>query len=334
VIVPHVLAAVPVAPAVPAGVLGALGMFALLGTLLAMGMQKVWKDTFGTFLRHLADWIDVAIHIPVHGSIHPLRRVSHLIRAADQQVMNAFGWIIERGETASAWCFATAGHIFWSVVHEMGDLAHDLVDAVQRTTVQTIPASIRKAEAATLARLRGIDHAIGRLEAQAKAQLKRLQVGIDRMGHRLESSITHAIHGVGARVGRLERTAKADAKHLARLDAKWRTRAFAAAVGIALTRLGLNWLRCPALGRAGKKIGCKGFGLLDDLLALSFDAILLSDLCALTTLMTKAAHVAAPVIDHLAEGISGLIRCQNASRPRALSVRWSEPPPVVTSLEL
>jgi hypothetical protein len=334
VIVSPVVAGVGAAPLLPAGGLGALGLTALLGTFLAIAMMKVWKETFGTFLRHLADWIDIPISVPIHGPIHPLRRVSHLIRAADQQVMNAFGWVILHGENAASWCFSRAGEIFWLTVHEFADLAHDLVDAVQRTTVQTIPASIRKAEAATLARLRGIDHAIGRLEAQAKAQLKRLQVGIDRMGHRLESSITHAIHGVGARVGRLERTAKADAKHLARLDAKWRTRAFAAAVGIALTRLGLNWLHCPALGRAGKKIGCKGFGLLDDLLALSFDAILLSDLCALTTLMTKAAHVAAPVIDHLAEGISGLIRCQNASRPRALSVKWSAPPPVANSLEL
>jgi hypothetical protein len=326
--------AVPAVPFAGAGVIAALGLLAFLGYLLATGMLKAWDETLGTFIRWLADKIDVSIHVWHSPSVHPLRSLSHGLYAVDKQVRNAFAALALRSENAAAWCFTTAGIIFRWSVKETADLAHDVFGALQRTTVETIPSAIRRAQADTLARLRGIDHAVGRLEAQARAQLKRLQVGIDRMEHRITFTLTHSIAGVRSRLGAVERWEHTATKDLAKLKTKTGTIAMTTAVALALSRLGLNWLRCPSLGRVGRKVGCKGFAALEDLLALSFDAILLSDLCALTTLITKAANVAAPVIDHLAEGIGGLIRCQNATRPRALSVNWSAPPPVVTSIEL
>jgi hypothetical protein len=135
---------------------------------------------------------------------------------------------------------------------ETADLAHEVWGALQHTTIATIPNAIRRAEAVTLARLRGIDHAVGRIEAQARAQLARLRVGIDRLGHRLEAQIGTAVRGVGSRVGRLERTVKADGKRITRVEAKWKIAAFTALVSVALTRLGLKWLRCGNVRQVGR----------------------------------------------------------------------------------
>lgn len=290
---PHFIAAAEPLPFFGAGGIAALGMFALLGTLLAMGMQKVWKETLGTFLRHLAGWIDVDINARfIH--IRPFRRVANLIRAADQQVDNAFANVVLKGEEASAWCFSTAGHMFWWAVHETADLAHDVWSAFERTTVETIPKAVRRAEAATLERLRGIDHTIGRIEAMARAQLARLAVGIDRLGHRLAAQITHAVQGVAARVGRLERTTKAEAKRIARAEAKWKTHAVTAAVAVALARLGLNWLRCPSLSRIGRKVGCRGFGALEAFLSEAFEALVVLDLCRFALAAQRLARFVVP----------------------------------------
>jgi hypothetical protein len=145
--------------------------------------------------------------------------VSHGLYAVDTQIRNAFAAAALRSESAASWCFTTAGNTIVWMARETADLAHDVWSALQHTTVAAIPAAIRRAEASTLARLRGIDHAVGRIEAMARAQLARLRVGIDRLGHRLEAKIGTAIRGVGSRVGRLERTVKSFAPLLLLQDA-------------------------------------------------------------------------------------------------------------------
>lgn len=317
--IPHTaLAAVGVAPEIPAGIIGALGLLALLGTFLALGMQKAWKETFGTFLRHLANWIDVKISIPHVHTFYPFSHAAHLIRGADQQVMNAFGWLALKGEAASAWCFTTAGHIFWWSVHETADLAGDVLTALQRTTVSTIPNAVRRAEAVTLNRLRGIDQTVGRIEAHAHALERRLLNGIDRLAHRVTAEIGQAEHALTARVGITSRQIRRLARRTTRVERLLGASALTAAVAVALERLGLRWLRCPALGRAGRKIGCRGFGLLEDLLAVSFAPLLLTDACKLVHEIERLAIKAQPAIDAFVLGIEGFLCGGPSSLPSAI----------------
>jgi hypothetical protein len=297
---------VPAAPAAVGLALAVAGLLAFTAFLIATGMGKLYAETLGAFIRWLASRIDVNLHIPHFGG-HPFRSLSHGLYAADTQIRNAFAAAALRFESAASWCFTTAGNTIVWMARETADLAHEVWGAVQHTTVAAIPNAIRRAEAVTLPRLRGIDHAVGRIEAQARAQLARLRVGIDRLGHRLEAKIGTAVRGVGARVGRLERTVKADAKTIGRLQAKWRAVAFAAAVGVALERLGLRWLRCPALGRAGRKIGCKGFGLLDELLAVSFVPLLLTDACAFVRQLERLAVAIQPALAEFVLGVEGWV---------------------------
>jgi hypothetical protein len=292
--------AVPAAPAAVGLALAVAGLLAFTAFLVASGMLKLYAETLGAFIRWLASKIDVDLHIPHFGG-HPFRAVSHGLYAVDDQIRNAFAAAALRSESAASWCFSTAGNTIVWMARETADLAHDVWSALQHTTVATIPAAIRRAEASTLARLRGIDHAVGRIEAMARAELTRLRVGIDRLGHRLESKIGTAIRGVGSRVGRLERTVKADSKRLARVEAKWRIAAFTGLVTVALARLGLKWLRCGNVRRAGRQLCGMDTDLLESLLGAS---LLLTSAISLRQLARELEEPTALVTD----GLTKLIR--------------------------
>lgn len=142
------------------------------------------------------------------------------------------------------------------------------------------------------------------------------------------------VPALGNRVGITSKQMRRLARRIGKLEKATIGLGAVALVATALGRMGLGWLRCPSLGRLGKRFGCGGFALWEALLALSFDAWLVTDLCLIVNAMTKAARLFAGEIDYLAGQISGLIACQRATRPKALPVAWHEPPPVVNSLTL
>lgn len=307
------------APLVPIALLGMAGLLLLFGHAVATGMLKAWDETFGTFLRWLANKIDVGIPTGL-GHIHPLRSVARFLRGADHQVRNAFAAVALKCEHGASWCFTECGIIWRWMASEIADLAHDVFGAVQRTTVSTIPNAVRRAEAATLAKLRGIDQAVGRIEAQAKAQLKRLQVGIDRIGHGVTVTLPHAIAGVRARVGAVERWERTAKKEITRLDHKVAAKAFAAAVVTALTARGLGCL----FGRNGRKaVGslCKmPFHWLDEILGLLVDFYALTHICQVIPWLERGFEaVAAPMIEELGAVGAGLCNKDYAPAKRSPS---------------
>jgi hypothetical protein len=151
---------VPAAPAAVGLALAVAGLLAFTAFLIATGMGKLYAETLGAFIRWLASRIDVNLHIPHFGG-HPFRSLSHGLYAADTQIRNAFAAAALRFESAASWCFTTAGNTIVWMARETADLAHEVWGAVQHTTVAAIPNALRRAEAVTLARLRGIDHAVG-----------------------------------------------------------------------------------------------------------------------------------------------------------------------------
>ena len=320
------LAEIAPLPYAGAGGIAALGLLALLGTYLAIGMLKAWDETLGNFLRHLASWVDVSIL-----GRHPFRSVSHLISAADAQVRNAFSTLALKGESASAWAFTQAGHMFWWTTHEIAQLAEDTLHALERTAVQTIPSAVRKSEAATLARLRGIDQTVGRIEAQAKAQLKRLQVGIDRLGRDITTVIPKSISAVRSRVGALERYERTAKKDVAGIKAKFATAAFTALVAGALARMGLRWIRCENVGKAGKALCKSHSGWLDDLLGLVTDFVFLANVCQVIPWLEEGfSVVAAPMIEEFGKVGAGLCNASYKPAKRSAAPSLSLPPVSLT----
>lgn len=69
-----------------------------------------------------------------------------------------------------------------------------------------------------------------------------------------------------------------------------------ALVATALERMGLKWLRCPSLSRVGRKIGCGGFGIIEEFLAPAFEAILVVDICRFARLSQALAHEVSPAL--------------------------------------
>lgn len=93
-------------------------------------------------------------------------------------------------------------------------------------------------------------------------------------------------------IGRTARQTRAHARRLTKLEGLLGATAFAALVAVALKRLGLNWLRCPALNRIGRKHGCAPWQLLEYLLAPTVAILLLRDMCTLVTMIQRGAKTA------------------------------------------
>lgn len=91
------------------------------------------------------------------------------------------------------------------------------------------------------------------------------------------------------------------------------TDAFVGAVAIALTRLGLSWIRCPSLGRLGRRFGCAPWQLLEEFLAASFTALAVADLCTFANLAMDTAVLMRPALLALVDVEDALVGCHGAS---------------------
>lgn len=106
--------------------------------------------------------------------------------------------------------------------------------------------------------------------------------------------------------------------------------AVAAAVAVALERLGLGWVKCRNVGRVGRAICGLPTRLLEDLLAGVFDVLLIADLCQLTKLLVITAE-SAPVqeaLGGLIAGIDALLLCQKVGTPPPLTGYSAALPPL------
>lgn len=345
-----VIAVLAVAPALP--VISTLG--AVLAFCLAVALTVLWVQILRGPLVHLA-----AVRV---ARWHPFGWLNAVVHNVDRW-LDATVKGTERGVTWSFHALMVAYSTTSSVIADLAQATWQAVEWERRHTTRHVGAKTGQSISPRLGKLekewRGIDQRLDQIEHRERAQRAAgaaaatishasLQHGIDRLrkaiGQILEDlrGIEHANTHAGAK-------AKPGTKAIPRTKPRavprtrapahhWTdvfTKAAAATLVIAaFARLGLSWLRCPALSRVGRKIGCGGFGLMESLLALTFDAWLVTDLCRIVNAMTSAARLFAGEIDYLATQISGLIQCQDAQRPKPLPVAWHEPPPVVHSLTL
>lgn len=77
------------------------------------------------------------------------------------------------------------------------------------------------------------------------------------------------------------------------------TDAFVGAVAIALTKLGLDWIKCDSAKKLAKKRGCGMWDDLDSLLGLAVTAIAIADLKTLVREAQKVEHATAEAIETL-----------------------------------
>lgn len=253
------------APAIPASLLAALGLIAFLGYLVATGTLKVYAVSFGALILAIADLLDFGIRL-FGKKVHPFGTISHGLRLLDQGIRDALGWAALESEEIASWFFTSAGNIMAWTGREIGDLAETTAKALHLDRSVFTPKLIRQSTAATNDRFDHLVGPIGARQTQEQADLERLGRGIDRLDWRTNVTIPHRISGVEAQVRPL---AHADARLGARVkmvEHKLGAKAFAGAVGVALTALGLGWARCRPVARVGKRVCGMDPNLLESLL--------------------------------------------------------------------
>lgn len=108
------------------------------------------------------------------------------------------------------------------------------------------------------------------------------------------ADLRHRVGHTAARVGQTPSSIRRFGHRLTRLERMTVGLGAVALVAGAMRRMGLGWLRCAPLSRVGRKIGCGGFGVLEEFLSPAFEALLVADLCRFALLTQSVVREIVP----------------------------------------
>jgi hypothetical protein len=142
--------------------------------------------------------------------------------------------------------------------------------------------------------------------------------------HRFEAWARHAIAitsagavGVPARVGFTWKQLRAIKARLRKLERLLTVGGAVALVTMAFGRMGLGWLRCPSLSRAGRLVGCGGFAALEELLSPLVEALVVVDLCRFALASQRLAREVVPALGAVILAADAICLGGGASLPSA-----------------
>lgn len=305
----------------------------VLGLVLRFGvafaLRWLWIITVGAVLGWLAGKF-LSVNI---GRVHPLAGIGRGIIAVNRDVTNALDRATLASEAAATQLFLAVGHQLERAGAELAGFAVAVVASVTGVVVQ-VPKTAEKIAKATVGAavvglladtvrkltvaVQGIGRRVGTLERSWRTQLSTFARGIDRIRSRTIPAIRTTVGRVTARVGRLERRVASRSWWQTHIRAIAGTAAFAAAVGVALRRMGLNWLRCPSLGRVGRKVGCGGFAFLEALMFLPLVAIGLREMCSLVKPIQQVALAFEPLLIAFVSEVQGFVCGGREAAPTAM----------------
>jgi hypothetical protein len=230
---------------IPIGV----GLAAAMALLVALSLQLGYRQVFYELLLDFAERLE-SVSIGVwRASGHPLAPVGRLVRWLAIKVDEGLSFVVLAFESPFVWLLNQVARVLENVGDELGSLAEDVAQALDRVRRIAVPAAIT---AATLPIL---------------LPLKALQATVRYMSSTALPALGHAIDVAGDRIGRLERAAAGQLGRLGRLE---RLSVGLAASGVALwalSRVGLSWLRCRNVTRLGKQACRTDPDLLEALIA-------------------------------------------------------------------
>lgn len=330
----HLVTGAFVAPLAPAAGLGAGALITILAWLICFTLAYIWRRSFGAMLQWLADEID-RVHLPaIAGGGHIFGAVSRAFRSADNAVEGALVYAANATEHAAVWLFHEATALFDQMGRELGGLAYDVSRWGSHLIHATIP---REVSTGTRLLWHSLRVATARATAAIRTEAHAWRAGV----HKLTVAVEHQydvfgrkLSRIGTRVGRIERSAQAEAARIANLEKRLGAAAFAGLVVAALARLGLGWLRCPSFMRLGRRIGCGGFALLEDLLFGVVEGFAVVDLCRFAGLVTAVAEEIRPVLMEFVDVEEALVGCHGATKPPPLSIPRMSLPPTNAGLPL
>jgi hypothetical protein len=326
---------VPLLPALPAAGEGLAALFPLLLWGIALALLVIWRHTVGALFEHLADSLDrVSVPTPF-GHVRPVGFVAAGLRAADYAVQQALSVSAGAAERAAVYLFHKSVATFEHVGRELYRLAEATGWALQHVILHTIPHAIARHVAGIVHRLGQTIHTLHVVE---HALLRPLISRVHRAEAWAEREIGFAhrdVARVRSRVGRLEHDLEGEAARVKRLAALVTLAGFSAFMWRWLGKYELRWLRCPSFARIGRQIGCGGFGLLEDLLTLSFTALALSDICTFAGSLTRLAEWYQPLLMQVVDVEDQMLKCKGGySKPDPLGLPRLYLPPVPNPLPL
>lgn len=285
-----------VSTAVVGGMAGLLGKIPGLGKVLSTPVNIVvnWMDREFTKAEHALDaalanylhqlgqlvrWFGAEIRDLAH-SVYTLATVviPHAVIDALKVDLAAVRGLVSGAVALAtdAWHVATWAR--WQITH----VAEGVIGAAVIALITPLRDSVQAALNHVAGRILALEATVGGVIA---TDIGNLWEWTKRLGDLYNSA--------AARIAALERAVS--------------TEALTAAVALAITKLGLDWIRCNRVGRFGRAM-CGGSGaFFDDLLALVAEAFILTNVCTLIPLLEEAASaVAVPLVEGLTVVGAGL----------------------------
>jgi hypothetical protein len=245
--VTHLAVAVPAAPAIAWGL---LDLALAIAFVVSLGLLWSWKRTIGAAFVWLGN---KSISFSIHGVGAKVAPFGFLL-GLNETIIKYLGDAAAASENAMAYAFhRMVGSIIWTG-QEIAGLATDTYNAV-RGSAQTVTHTVsRTLDAKTQALVRKLTVAVGAIQHVA---IPGLRHRVDALAHkvaRLSHAAGHAIANPFPRIGRIEKDLKGQAKRLGKLE-----KLLAAGVGVALltkalTKIGVNYIRCDRNKQFGKGV--------------------------------------------------------------------------------
>jgi hypothetical protein len=295
--------------------------------IVAYGLNHSWKATLGALFDSIAG---VKIPIPAAPDIHPFGFVGKVNAAiekwfADAQRYSERGvvWGINNAIELPLLLAGTAlalGIAVFDLGEWVADYVRKAIAANHGARTDPRIAQLQTDILRDEARLRDLERAKRAGGAAAGAQdWTTLKKGIDDLGGRVKE-LERAQHGTTHADVHTGAIAHPDvlgvphwiARRLSRVEKATAGLGAVALVTAALVRMGFKWVKCDAAKSVGRRLNCGSFRFLESLLSLAIDALVITNLCTVTKLLTRVAVEAQPMLLKLTSGVQHLMECQGA----------------------
>jgi hypothetical protein len=237
------------------------------------------------------------------------------LHKAEQHVVNVFTVPIEKTQAALGWSWHLQARLIDWLGREINSHANLLLTLASVMPgvgfVTQIYHDLLLAKQAVARLLHTVTHLHGSVVNPLARELTQLNrwthTRVKALDHAIDVTIPKDIAGLRTRTKTIEGELARLWKAIRTNEAALATTAFVGAVALAMSRLGMGWLRCNTATQFGKKYGCSAWTRLDELLGLLGGALLITNICAVIPLIEEAfTVVAAPLIGTLSGVGAGL----------------------------
>lgn len=258
-----------------------IGVYFLMVVLI--GLAYAYRYTFGAFLYQLSEALgSVSIPTGFFGSVHPLRWASSVLDDFNNGIYAAIG----AGIDACSWAYTQWTHFEAYAWQELGSAVRELAEGTDQALGYLVRHKIAAMIAAVFGPLAATVYALRKQVAalvaegvhvieQAPKVITNETTKVETKVVRITKTIVEATAGAVAgelpalrrRVREAENEATEAFKTAERLAQRVGAGAIVGTVAAAIfARLGLGWLKCSNVERAGKQLCGLDRGLLESLL--------------------------------------------------------------------